>query len=70
MIPKTLRDAAGISAGAELEIEIRDGRIEIEPAPTPMRVVAREGGAVIEAARSMPPLTADAVRDVLESTRR
>jgi hypothetical protein len=38
---RCLRDAAGISAGAELEIEIRDGRIEIEPAPTPMRVIAR-----------------------------
>lgn len=70
VIPKALRDAAGLAAGAELEIEIRDGRIEIEPAATPMRVVARKGGAVIETDAAMPVLTADAVRAVLESTRR
>ncbi len=70
VIPKALRDAAGIAAGAELEIEVRDGRIEIEPVATPMRVVARRGGAVIRADGEMPALTAETVRAILESTRR
>jgi AbrB family looped-hinge helix DNA binding protein len=70
VIPKALRDAAGISAGVELDIELRDGRIEIEAAATAMLVVAREGGAVIEADGELPVLTADAVRAVLDSTRR
>lgn len=70
VIPKALRDAAGISAGAELDIEIRDGRIEIEPASVPMRVVARKGGAIIEATEEIPVLTAETVRDILERTRR
>lgn len=71
VIPKALRDAAGIAAGTELEIEVRDGRIEIEPAAVPMRVVAREDGRpVIEAATAQPSLSADEVRAVLESVRR
>ena len=32
VILEQLRDAAGLSAGRELEIVERDGRIEIEPA--------------------------------------
>ena len=70
VIPKAIRDAAGIAAGAELDVELRDGRIEIEPAATPMRVVTRAGGAVIEAEGELPVLTADVVRSVLESARR
>ncbi|MFW6090357.1 MAG: AbrB/MazE/SpoVT family DNA-binding domain-containing protein [Actinomycetota bacterium] len=38
VIPKALRDALGLSAGQPLEISERDGRLEIVPAPTPMRL--------------------------------
>jgi AbrB family looped-hinge helix DNA binding protein len=70
VIPKPLRDEAGLVAGTEVEIELRDGRIEIEPATVPMRVVKRGGRAVIEAEGEMPPLTDEDVRDILERTRR
>jgi len=70
VIPKAMRDDAGLEAGAEIEIELRDGRIEIEPAATAMQLTRHGQTSVVEAAAEMPPLTADDVRDVLERTRR
>ena len=70
VIPKALRAAAGLDAGTAVEIELRDGRIEIEAATVPMRVVERDGKPVIEAEAEMPVLTDDDVRDILEHTRR
>lgn len=70
VIPKAVRDAAGLEAGGEVDVTFRDGRIEIEPATLPMRLVERKGGALIEAERELPTLSADEVRDTLERTRR
>lgn len=71
VIPKAVRDEAGIRGGAEVDVEFRDGRIEIEPTTAEKQlVVAEEGGAVIRAGVEMPPLTSDQVRDVLERVRR
>lgn len=70
VIPKAVRDDAGLEPGTALEIEFRDGRIEIEPATVTMRVVGRGVDAVIEAQGEMPVLTAEDVRSVLERTRR
>jgi AbrB family looped-hinge helix DNA binding protein len=70
VIPKPLRDEARLEAGAEVEVELRDGRIEIVPAGVPMRLVGRGAGAVIEAEGGVPALTASEVRDALERIRR
>lgn len=70
VIPKAVRDEARLEAGAEIEVEFRDGRIEIAPAGVPMRLARRGSAAVVEAEGSMPVLTADEVRDALERTRR
>jgi len=70
VIPKSVREQAGLRAGSEVDVEFRDGRIEIEATTTDMRLVGSEGGSVIVAAAEMPPLTADEVRDVLERVRR
>lgn len=70
VIPKDLRERLGIRRGRALEIRERDGRIEIEPAPTAMSLVRRAGGTVAVPAEKMPPLTDDLVRDTLERTRR
>jgi len=43
---------------------------EIEIAPTPMRLVKRGKGIVAVPDAEVPPLTAEAVRDTLERTRR
>lgn len=70
VIPKAVRDQAGLEAGAEVEVEFRDGRIELEPATVPMRLVKRARRATIEAAAEMPTLTSADVRTVLEHVRR
>jgi AbrB family looped-hinge helix DNA binding protein len=70
VIPKVIRDEAGLHAGVDVDIHLRDGRIEIEAATVPMRVGERDGRAVIEAEGEMPALTDEAVRDILERIRR
>lgn len=70
VIPKAIRDEAGLHAGAQVDVEFRDGRVEIEVAPVPRRLVEREGGVIIEAEGDVPSLTDDDVRNVLERTRR
>ena len=70
VIPKVLRDALGLMAGQPLEIAERDGRLEIVPTPTPMRLVDEGDGVAAVADAEMPVLTANLVRDTLEHTRR
>lgn len=71
VIPKQLRQAAGLQPGQELEIIESDGRIEIEPVPAPMVLVERDGFLAAEVdADGTAPLTSDEVRDLLERTRR
>lgn len=70
VIPKALRDALGLTAGQQLEIDERDGRLEIVPAATPMRLVDEGDGVAAVADAEMPALTADMVRDTLERVRR
>jgi AbrB family looped-hinge helix DNA binding protein len=70
VIPKVVREGAGLEPGAEVDIELRDGRVEIESAAAPKRLVKNRGGATIEADTEMPPLTSDVVREVLERVRR
>ncbi len=70
VVPKRVRDELGLVAGTELEIRVVDRRIEIEVAPTAMRLEASGRGVVAVADRPMPVLTAEMVRDTLERVRR
>ena len=70
VVPKSLRAAIGLEAGGEVDVTVRDGRIEVEPASVSMRVVEREGHAVIEADAEMPVLTNEEVRATIERVRR
>lgn len=71
VIPKQLRQAAGLEPGRELEITERDGRIEIEPVAAPIELVERDGFLAAEVSgEDGAELTADEVRDLLERTRR
>jgi len=70
VIPKALRDALGLTAGQPLEIAERDGRLEIVPAATPMRLMDEGDGVAAVAGADMPVLTANMVRDTLERIRR
>jgi AbrB family looped-hinge helix DNA binding protein len=70
VVPKALRDALRLEAGQELDVRVAEGRLEIEPAPTPMTLHRRGRSVVAVPDRELPPLTAEQVRDTLEQTRR
>lgn len=72
MVPKRMRDFLGLVAGSEVEIEL-DGtgnglRVEV---PTPRTELERVDGVLVIKRRptSVPPPTADELRDILEATR-
>lgn len=70
MIPKRIRDHLGLRGNEQVEITERDGRIEIEPAPTEVELV-REGAVLVaEPHRALPPLTDEIVRETLDRVRR
>lgn len=70
VIPKRIRDRLGLRGNEQVEITERDGRIEIEPAPTEVELV-REGSVLVARPnRPLPPLTDDIVRETLDRIRR
>lgn len=69
VIPKALRDAAGIRPGLELDARLRDGRIEIEPTPMAVELVEKEGVLVAEPVEATTSLTVNDVNDVVERLR-
>lgn len=71
VIPKPLRDELGLRGGEEVEVTLRQGRIEIEPKSKGMRLVERDGFLAAEVEDDEgPPLTAQQVRELLERLRR
>lgn len=69
IVPKAVRQEAGIEPGMELEIRFREGRVEIEPVPREVRIERR--GKVLVAVPDEPsePLTEATVRKTLEELR-
>ena len=49
---------------------MRDARVELAPAPTPVHLERRDGVLVAVPERELPPLTVEQVRATLEQTRR
>lgn len=70
VVPKSLREELGLSAGQELELRAADGVLEIEVPATPMRLERRRGDLVATADREMPDLAPELVRETLERIRR
>ena len=70
VVPKALRQALGLKAGQALEIRAGDGTLEIEIAPTPMRLKKQGKGLVAVPQEELPPLSADQVRETLDRIRR
>lgn len=70
VVPKALRDGLGFTPGQSLDIRAGEGRLVIEPAPTPMRLKKRGKGQVAVPDAELPPLTAEQVRETLERVRR
>jgi AbrB family looped-hinge helix DNA binding protein len=70
VVPKSMRDELGLTGGQELEITARDGRIEVDVTPVPMRLEERDGVITAVPEDPLPTLRASQVRDALERTRR
>lgn len=70
VVPKAMRDELGLKGGGDVEIVLADGRIEIEPVATSVRLEQRDGHWVAVADTHMPPLTQELVRETLEKIRR
>lgn len=70
VVPKALRETLGWKAGQPLELQAGDGRLEVEAAPTPVKLTKRGKGVVAVPDEELPALTADQVRETLERLRR
>jgi AbrB family looped-hinge helix DNA binding protein len=69
VLPKAIRDEAGIVPGTPLAIVVRDGRIEISAVYPDVRLVERDGWTVAERVTPGPVLTSDLVRQTLSDLR-
>ena len=63
VIPKAIRDRAGLQPGMELEIAVRDGRVELEPQGSPGRVIYENGFPVWEPPPGTPPVGLDELNE-------
>lgn len=62
VVPKSIRDEAGLRPNLPLDIRCHDGRVEIEPAPWPVTRV-KKGRVAVAVAVSAGMLSAETVRD-------
>ncbi|MET0851061.1 MAG: AbrB/MazE/SpoVT family DNA-binding domain-containing protein [Candidatus Rokuibacteriota bacterium] len=69
-IPKEIRREAGLKPGMPLDIRLREGRIEIEVAPLPVRLVRKGRLLVAVAGAKVPALTSETVKRACEDLRR
>jgi AbrB family looped-hinge helix DNA binding protein len=70
VIPKEVRDAAGIEPGMQLQVRCREGRIEIEPRRRPVRIEKRGRLQVAVPVEKGEPLTRESVRAAQRRARR
>jgi AbrB family looped-hinge helix DNA binding protein len=70
VVPKKIREAAGILPGSELTIRVTDGRIEIEPAPLDVQLVKKGSLTVALPRKRVPPLARETVGRTLAGLRR
>ncbi|MCU0728317.1 MAG: AbrB/MazE/SpoVT family DNA-binding domain-containing protein [Planctomycetes bacterium] len=69
VLPKAVREEAGIEPGMSLFVRVRDGRVEMEPAWEAVRVIDRRGLPVAELVEPRPPLGEEKVREVRRALR-
>jgi len=69
VIPRDIRNAIGLTAGATVEIEASDGVITIAPAPLRVKIVKHGRIFVAVPEEKVETLSEDAVRAVREKLR-
>ena len=70
VIPKEIRREAGLKPGVLLEVRLRDGRIEIEPAPLPVKLVRKGRLLIAVPERNVGVLTSETVERTRRALRR
>lgn len=70
VIPKEIRREAGLKPGMPLEVRWEEGRIEITPAPLPVKLIRRGHLLVAVPQKDVSPLTAEAVEQTRTALRR
>lgn len=69
LLPEELRREAGVEPGIPLEISLRNGRIEIEPAPGPVNIVSKGAIFVVEPTEPRAILKTETVEATLREVR-
>lgn len=69
VIPKAMRESAGIEPGSELDIEFRDGRLEIEAVRRPVKLVRKSGVLVAIPRAGSPKVTTEQVSRIVRDLR-
>jgi AbrB family looped-hinge helix DNA binding protein len=67
VIPKKIRQQAGLEPGTVLDVRLHDGRVEIEPAPMPVRLVRKGRFLVAVPEVEVDPLTIDEVEETRQA---
>ena len=70
VIPSAVRREAALEPGVPLEVRWRDGVIEIEPRPLPVRLVRKGRLLVAAPTTAVPPLATSEVERTRRSVRR
>ncbi len=70
VIPKEIRQEAGLKPGMSIEVRWRDGRIEIEPAPLPVKLVRKGRLLVAVPQQDVSPLSVETVERTRRTLRR
>jgi len=69
VIPKKLREEAGLTPGVELDVRFHNGRIEIEPAEGRVRLEQRGRFLVAVFDDDLPPIDPEMVERTLQEIR-
>ena len=69
IVPKAIREQAGLRADMPLEISYRDGHIEIAPAPRKVKIVSKGRLKIAAAVEKSEPLTDRVVEKTKRSVR-
>jgi AbrB family looped-hinge helix DNA binding protein len=70
VIPKEIRRQAGLRPGTSVEVKLEQGRIEITPAPLPVKLKRRGRLLVAIPEKEVSPLTSGTVEDTRATLRR
>jgi AbrB family looped-hinge helix DNA binding protein len=70
VIPKAVRIEAALEPGMDLMVRCRDGRVEIEPVPLPVKLVKRGHFLIAEPRVRVPPLSHETVERTRDRVRR